>query len=1209
MNYLLRVGVFFVLLFSQTSFGLGPLMTLFDTEKWDAEQVFLKAAEKSITDLVKRNEEAQKAQVLYKASLESTQKELAKLKEERQRAQGIEHEYTSKQIDILNTTSQVVSEIIAVYQRIQDILNDHIKLLKEHKEDPEFEKKGYQLEEKSIYSIEDFQKVNSAVLRHENNIKTFHEQLDKINADSERVRKSLSQLKQEIVDKKKEQAELKEQRSEGRIGRRKFTLKQQGALLDSEERLLNVERDLREARLLEADRKSEYLEQSIKITTLQLEMLQKQEDRVRRELRIDSKDIAAAEKALSEQITKSNRLQEEYGRRVESLRSIKQDELDKIKSVKERADFSDTILKEIFNWTYKSVSIKEWRGLIEIGRLNDHIQYEVGVRKDIYLAKIEQAKALVTDREVGNLIIHTWHNLSIGSFDGVTNALSKEQKKYEKIRADLKSSIATLEDDRAEASRLLKSNIQTVSSIKERLEEFKKQRGTVFKSDPIPYNQLGELLQDEAFVDSQKRSEYITQLIELYSGLIQQREMSIKKINTMVRVLESNTNSKLMPPLWNGVKKFIPDSMKFVKFFTTPGKFQESFTHLRSSLSNWFSGLRSDPSSLLFALLYLLAVLAVYFFLRFYLLDIGLLITNLVPPEYGFVHMIADFFSMILQFLGEFLNGIFVWSLMFLVVRFGVADTYMTALFYLASIPLSLFYVNRFVSYAKSVNKARDYQFASSKYHNRFFFIVSLLLSSTAILIFLQEALGKVLPYSDAPTILQAINFIIFQVSLILMISREQLLRLIPRYTSVGKWIQEFVDRYYYLFLIGIIVIIVMSNPYLGYGTHFLYLILRVALIMLLVPLIIALHGKIKSVFARLFFDYDDDGSLKESFSYARTSYGLLIIASFAFFSLLALLVAANIWGFQVGFTEVVSWLRKDLWRYTSADTGRLVAVNALHVLRVLIYVVVGVAVAFVVNKFVLRRMFDLLLVNTGVQSIFLSLTRYIILIVATIVGLQSIGLGSSLLWYLTAIIGALAFAGKEIVADVLGYFMILIQRPLKIGDFIQLDPTIIGVVRHLNLRSVVIRKRNSVNIVIPNSYLLNKPFVNWNYYPMFFAFNDIYISVTYKADPEKVQELFLKVLDENYEVLRKPAPIVWLDDFTESGFQFVVRGYVSHDKVLDQYSIASTVRLQLIRALRENGLDVGSPGRVVRMVADHGIPSAAEEDLAALDKEALKPK
>jgi small-conductance mechanosensitive channel len=300
--------------------------------------------------------------------------------------------------------------------------------------------------------------------------------------------------------------------------------------------------------------------------------------------------------------------------------------------------------------------------------------------------------------------------------------------------------------------------------------------------------------------------------------------------------------------------------------------------------------------------------------------------------------------------------------------------------------------------------------------------------------------------------------------------------------------------------------------------------------------------------------------------------------------------MAVNVWGFTVGYREIMSWLRKEWYSYQNAETGIRVAVNFIHLVRVFTYSVLGITAAFLINKYVLRRMFDLLLVNPGLQTIFLSLTRYAIVFTALVVGLQSIGLGTSLLYFLAALAG-LGVAGKEVIADFIGYFLILIQRPLKIGDFVRIGiedkNELEGVVRHLSLRSVIIRRKNSVTLIVPNSYVLSRPLVNWNYYRMYFAFEDIVITVSYTADPDKVKEVFLKVLDDNYEILRNPAPVVRLQAFTDNGFQFMVRGYLSHDKVLDQSEIASDIRLELVRALRKHGYRIAVPSRVLKMTKD----------------------
>lgn len=1185
-KYLLILGIVSV---HGVLFGLGPFLSIFD-KKWEVGQTFVQLVEKNIEELKKRQEAAVKAHASYKTLLETTQKMAATLKETLTRVRGVELEYTSHYLVVVNKTALVLADIVRAYEEIQSLLQEHMKALEEYKQDPEFTKKNLPLEQKSIYSIDDFQKIMSVVVRSDGELQNLMERREKVAADIITLKKNLELAKQSLADKKQEQKELKDQIPQAFPDRQKFSLKQQGALLDAEDRLLTYTKDLIEARLKEADIRTQVLDFQIKTTKLQLDILQKQEDHIRQELRIDRKDIDLAQRKLQQQVQESSRLQEDYNRRIEGLNLLRQSELDQIALVKERASVAGDMLEKLYDWSYRPVSVKEWRTLLEIGRLHNHIIFEADVLKDIFQARVEQEKANVIAQEVATYIIQTWEGLTTGVFDGSSDALAKEIKKYEKLLADIESSLSTLEDKRLTASHLLSQNNAVAEAIHARLKEFVSQKETIFKDDQALYSRLGEVLKNEGQIEAHKRSELITQLIELYTSLAQQRTLIAKKIEMMIRVLRTKVQDKLVPPLWNGIKKFIPDLARFASYLGTPARFAGSIEDAQSSLLTWVFGLLASPLSLLLVLTYLLVIVALYVLLRLYLRDIGSFITQFMRPEYGFIAIVVGLMGLVVQFLADHLNGIFAWAVALLCVKIGGVPTYLATLFYLFSIPFWLYYVHRFIRYAKAVNIAQDYPFTSKKYHERFFWVLAVFLSSTVFLLLFKEALARVLPQSDAPRILQAINFVIFQVSLLFMISREQILRLIPRHTALGKWIQELVDEYYYLFLTGIVFIIVMSNPYLGFGPSFLYMIGRIILIIVLVPLLVMLHNAIKSFLSSFFFYSDDEGRLNDRFPYARTSYGFFIIGSFIFFTFVALILAANVWGLKVGYEEIVSWLRKEWYSYQSAETGAKVAVNFLHVVRVFAYVFFGVVIAFLINKFILRRMFDLLLVNPGLQSIFLSLTRYIIVFSAIVIGLQSIGLGTSMLYFLAALAG-LGVAGKEVIADFIGYFLILIQRPVKIGDFVRIGiddkNELEGVVRHLSLRSVILRRKNSVTLIVPNSYVLSRPLTNWNYYRMYFAFDDILITVSYTADPDKVKELFLKALDENYEVLRNPAPVVRLQAFTENGFQFMVRGYLSHDKVLDQNEIASDIRLELVRTLRKHGYEIAVPSRVLKLVKD----------------------
>ena len=151
--------------------------------------------------------------------------------------------------------------------------------------------------------------------------------------------------------------------------------------------------------------------------------------------------------------------------------------------------------------------------------------------------------------------------------------------------------------------------------MKNKLKSLKGKKETIFAQDANLFKRYERVLENEVRIDAQKRGELITQLIELYSSIIQQRTQTNQKIDMMMRVLKQKAQSNLVPPLWNGVKRFIPDMIRFVGFLATPGLLQESVTSTQTSLMGWFAGLLAQPMNLIFALLALIALIIVYMFL------------------------------------------------------------------------------------------------------------------------------------------------------------------------------------------------------------------------------------------------------------------------------------------------------------------------------------------------------------------------------------------------------------------------------------------------------------------------------------------------------------------------------------------------------------------------------------------------------------------
>ena len=174
-----------------------------------------------------------------------------------------------------------------------------------------------------------------------------------------------------------------------------------------------------------------------------------------------------------------------------------------------------------------------------------------------------------------------------------------------------------------------------------------------------------------------------------------------------------------------------------------------------------------------------------------------------------------------------------------------------------------------------------------------------------------------------------------------------------------------------------------------------------------------------------------------------------------------------------------------------------------------------------------MRRIFDILLVDSGVQNTIASLIRYLIIITAIILGFKAVGLENLVWWVLWGLVLGVGWVIKDPAADLIAYFIIIVQRPIKVGDLFTLMD-INGVVRRITPRSVEIRRKNSTTIIVPNVRCTTKSVANWNHARGFIAFDDILVTVPYKVEPNRCVELLMRVLDESRVILKILA--LWCD-------------------------------------------------------------------------------
>lgn len=1178
--------LYFVLLFALINtngflFGsLGPLGKFFNIDQLAQGKTFATQIEEEIQGLNKIKSDVEERCSDYKSRFERVQKALDFLKSKVKDASEVEKDFINKNVLVFNQTIQVLTEIAQSCEQVVSILNSNVRLLEEYRDDPEFTLKDLKIRHKSVYSLEDLQNVSDLFFLYENKIKENEERLKKISSDLDQRVKTLNLAKQEFEDKKKEQKELRASGLDSSSDQ-SLSFSQQAQILDEEKALLKYKKDLAELKVIELEQKKQLVSNEAKTNKIKYKIVEESYYRVIKDLFVDKKDLKKSEDILKQQMLITTKKQEECKKKLEAIDALRAEELASINQLRQNCKVSDSEIEAIKDWTFQPSTIEGWDCLISIAKLANHVTYGLDISKEDLQAQIDAEKAKLADVEVNNLIKNSWFKLTNSSFGTLgKDDFAKEIKNYEKAKIDLQNHISTTNDQQVLVSNALNLNNAMAGNIKNRMKELRLQKETVFKSYSNEYANYLSKLKHEIYEETIKRGESISQLSDAYNSINNTRNLTIKKIDAIIDELKIRSQGIKGSVFVKILKNFIPDLRKFVNYISDRSLFQ-SLNNAKNKLSDFLYHHMDNGYNFLSLLLQIILLFTLFLLAKTYFINIVKFL-RAISPKYGIGYNLVNFLTATVMFVGKHLLAFVLWGLCLVAVKYRfIFDGYLSILFYLFSIPFLIFMISMYVKYLQNYNVENGYLLVNIKYQKRFFNILRISLIFSVVLMLFREAfLLANIPKSDLPLLLLALNFVILQISALFILNKNQVLNALPKSGSFWEWVSGQLDKYYYLIISTLVVLVIIGNPYLGYGPQLFSAISKIILIGLLIPFFLFLHEKLKKVSTSLFFQSEGDVT-KERFDYARTAYGIFIIVSFALLLFLGIVIAANIWGYHIGFDEIKEWLHYEIRSYT-AESGKKISVDILDFAMVIVYLLGGIVFAYLVNRFILARIFDLLMVNVGIQNAIASLVRYLIIIISLVMGLRSIGLGS-LITYILVIVGGLGVAGKEIVTDILGYFIILVQRPIKIGDFIRLDNDVTGVVRNINLRSVVLRRKNSVTVIVPNSQITSRPIVNWNYSRSYFALEDIMISVPYNADPEKVKTLLLSVLGSNIYILKNPAPIVWLWDFVENGFQFLVRGYVGFDKVLDQWQISSEIRLELVKVLRAEGIEVNSPVKVVK--------------------------
>lgn len=241
--------------------------------------------------------------------------------------------------------------------------------------------------------------------------------------------------------------------------------------------------------------------------------------------------------------------------------------------------------------------------------------------------------------------------------------------------------------------------------------------------------------------------------------------------------------------------------------------------------------------------------------------------------------------------------------------------------------------------------------------------------------------------------------------------------------------------------------------------------------------------------------------------------------------------------------------------------------------------------VILLATRFLQRLLSEQVLPNTrmdsGVQNSLTAGTGYLGLIAAATLAITTLGLDLS---NIAIIAGALSvgigFGLQNIVNNFVSGLILLIERPIKVGDWIVIAGHE-GFVKKIKVRATEIETFQRASIIIPNSELVANAVTNWTHKDHYGRV-EVMVGVAYGSDVDKVMEILMTCLRGHERILSWPEPQVVFQDFADSSLNFEARGFIA--QVEWRVIVASELRVAINRAFTEAGIEIPFPQRDINI-------------------------
>ncbi len=272
------------------------------------------------------------------------------------------------------------------------------------------------------------------------------------------------------------------------------------------------------------------------------------------------------------------------------------------------------------------------------------------------------------------------------------------------------------------------------------------------------------------------------------------------------------------------------------------------------------------------------------------------------------------------------------------------------------------------------------------------------------------------------------------------------------------------------------------------------------------------------------------------------------------------------------------------------------VEVTPSHIVVAIVAILLSALLSRIIRSILKKRVFSRLKLDTGLEYALLRFIHYAILGFGVYIALKVINLPLGALVGFFALLGVgIGFGLQNLASNFISGLILLIERPVKVGDRLEVDD-VWGDVTRINLRTTVITTPDDIAIIVPNSKLLENNVTNYSYGNRRMRLH-VPVGIAYGSDVAAAYEAMESAAEAHHEVLRNPAPKVWFRGFGDSSLDMDLLCWIPDAE--RKFDVLSDLNRAIDNAFRERGITIPFPQRDVHIL-DQAAPADPRADIQA---------